>query len=122
LLPSVQSLSSSPLLSKNIKIRIYKIIILPVVLYRCETWSVPLREEHRLRVFDSRVLKNICGAKRDEVSEGWRKLHNEGLRNLFASPNMISMMKSRRMKWAGHVALKGVKRTVYWILVAKPEG
>jgi hypothetical protein len=76
---SVQKLLSSRLLSKNIKIRIYKTIILPVVLYRCETWSLTLREEHRLRVFENRVLRRIFGPKRDEVRGGWRKLHNEEL-------------------------------------------
>jgi hypothetical protein len=75
---SVQSLLSSSLLSRRAKIRIYKIIILPVVLYVCETWSLTLREEHRLRVFENRVLRRIFGPKRDEVTGGWRKLHNEG--------------------------------------------
>jgi hypothetical protein len=78
---SVQNLSSSRLLSKNIKIRIYKIIILPVVLYGCQTWSLTLREEHRLRVFENRVLR-IFGPKRDEVTGGWTKLHNEELHNV----------------------------------------
>jgi hypothetical protein len=81
---SVQNLSSSRLLSKNIKIRIYKTIILPVVPYRCETWSLTLREEHRLRVFENRVLRRIFRPKRDEVIGGWRKLHNEELHNFYA--------------------------------------
>jgi hypothetical protein len=79
---SVQSLLSSRLLSKNLKIRIYKMIILPVVLYGCETWSLTLREEHGLRVFENRVLKRIFGPKRDEVIGEWRKLHNEELHDL----------------------------------------
>jgi hypothetical protein len=79
---SVQSLLSSPLLSKNAKIRIYKTVILPVVLYRCETWSLTLREEHRLRVFENRVLRRIFEPRRDEVTGGWRKLHNEELNDL----------------------------------------
>jgi hypothetical protein len=79
---SVQNLLSSRLLSKNINTRIYKIIILPVVLYGCETWSLTLREEHRLRVFENRVLRRIFGPKRYEVTGGWRKLHNEELHNL----------------------------------------
>jgi hypothetical protein len=74
------------LLSKNIKIRIYKTIILPLVLYGCETWSLTLWEEHRLRVFEDRVLRRIFGPKREEVTGGWRKLHNEELHNLYSSP------------------------------------
>jgi hypothetical protein len=104
------------LLYKNIKIRIYKTIILPVVLYRCETWSLTLREEHRLRVFENRVLK-IFGTKGD-----WKKLHNEELHNLYSSPNMLRMMKSRRMRSARHVAGIREKRNAYRIFVGKPEG
>jgi hypothetical protein len=89
---------------KNIKIRIYKTIILHVVLYGCETWSLTLREEHRLRVFENRVLRRIFGPKRDEVTGGWRKLHNEELHNLYSSPSIIRMIKSRRMRLTGHVA------------------
>jgi hypothetical protein len=84
---------SSHLLSKNIKIRIYKTIILPVVLYGCESLSVILREKHRLRVFENRVLRRILGPKRDEVTGDWRKLHNEELHNLYSSPNIIRMIK-----------------------------
>jgi hypothetical protein len=79
---SVQSLLSSRQLSKNLKIRIYKTIIFPVVLYGCETWSLTLRDEHRLRVFENRVLRMIFGPKRDDVIGKWRKLHNEELRDL----------------------------------------
>jgi hypothetical protein len=107
---------SSRLLSKNIKIRIYKSIILPVVLYGCETWPLTLREEHRLREFENRVLR------REEVTGDWRKLHNAELHNLYSSPNIIRMIKSRRMKWAGHVARMGETRNAYRILVEKPEG
>jgi hypothetical protein len=103
---SVQKLFSSRLLSKNIKIIINKTIILPVVLYGCETWSLTLREEHRLRVFENRVLRRIFGLKRDEVTGGCRKLHNE-LHNLYSSPSIIRMINSRRMRWAGHVAQMG---------------
>jgi hypothetical protein len=78
-----------------------------MVLYGCETWSLTLREEHRLRVFENRVLRRIFGLKRHEVAGGWRKLHNEELRNLFSSPNIIRMIKSRRIRWAGHVARMG---------------
>jgi hypothetical protein len=95
---------SSRLLSKNIKIRIHKTIILPVVLYGCETWSLALSEEHRLRVFQNRVLRRIFGTKRDEVIGSWRKLHNKELHNLYSSPNIIRMIKPRKMRWAGHVA------------------
>jgi hypothetical protein len=79
---SVQSLLSSCLLSRNIKVKIYKTIILPVVLYGCETWSLTLKEEHRLRVFENRVLRRIFGPKRDEVMEEWRRLHSGELHNL----------------------------------------
>jgi hypothetical protein len=91
---------SSPLLSKSIKIRIYKTLILPVVLYGCETWSLRVREEHRLRVFENRALRRIFEPKRDEVTGGWRKLHNEELHNLYSSPSIIGKIKSRRMRWA----------------------
>jgi hypothetical protein len=81
---SVQSLLSSRLPSRNVKVKIYKTIILPVVLYGCETWSLTLREEHRLRVFENRVLRRIFGPKRDEVTGEWRKLHSEELNNLYS--------------------------------------
>jgi hypothetical protein len=84
--------------------RIYKTIILPVVLYGCETWSLTLREEHRLRVFENRVLRRIFGLKGDEVTGGWRKLHNEEFHDLYSLPSIIRIIKSRRMRWAGHVA------------------
>jgi hypothetical protein len=83
-------------LSLSIKIRIYKIIILTAVLYARETWSLTLREEHRLRVFENRMLRRIFGPKKDEVMGGWRKLHNEDLHNLYSSPSIIRMIKSRR--------------------------
>jgi hypothetical protein len=95
---SVQNLLSSRLLSKNLKIRIYKTIILPVVLYGCETWSLTLREVHRLMVFENRVLRRIFRPKRNEVRKEWRKLHYEELRDLFSSPSIIRIMKSRRMR------------------------
>jgi hypothetical protein len=90
-----------------------------VVLDGYETWSLTLREEHRLRVFENRVLR-IFRPKRDEVTESWGKLHNEELHNLYSSPNIIRMMKSR-MRWAGHIA-QMEKRNAYRILVGKPEG
>jgi hypothetical protein len=81
-----------------------KVEILPVVLYGCETWSLTLKEELRLRVFENRLLRRIFGPKIDEVMEGWRKLHNEELHSLYSSPSIIRMMTSRRMRWVGHVA------------------
>jgi hypothetical protein len=110
------------LLSKNVKFRIFKTIILPVVLYGPETWSLTLREEHRLMVFEKRMLRKIFGPKRDEVTGGWRKLHNEELQNLYCLPSKIRMIKSMRMRWAGHVARMGEKRNAYRILVRKPKG
>jgi hypothetical protein len=118
---SVQNLLSSSLLSKNLKIRVYKTIILPVVLYGCETWSLTLREDHRLRVFENRVLRRIFGPKRDEVTGEWRKLHNEDFCDLYSSPSIIRIIKSRRMRWAGHVARMGEKRNAYRLLLGKPE-
>jgi hypothetical protein len=91
------------LLSKNLKIRIYKTIILPVVLYGCETWFLTLREKHRLGVFANRVLCRIFGPKRDEVTGEWRILHNEELHDLYSSPSIIRIMKAERMRWARHV-------------------
>jgi hypothetical protein len=119
---SVQNLLSSLLLSKNVKVRIYKTIILPVVLHGCETWSLILREEHTLRVFENRMLRKLFGGKTDGVTGGWRKLHNEELHNLYSSPSIIRITQSRRMRWAGHVARMGEKRNVYRLLVGKPEG
>jgi hypothetical protein len=107
---------------RNIKIRIYETIILPVVLYGCENWSLTLREEHRQRVFENGVLRRILGLKKDEMTGVCSKLHNEELHNLYSSPSIIRMIKSRRVKWAGHVTRRGAKRNAYTILVGKPEG
>jgi hypothetical protein len=105
---------SSRLLSRNVKVKIYKTIILPFVLYGCETWSLTLREEHRLRVFEKRVIRRIFGPKGGGELRGvWRKLHNEDLHILYSSPNIIREIKSRRMRWAGHVARMGEETNVY---------
>jgi hypothetical protein len=109
-------------LSRNLKVKIHKTIILPVVLYGCDTWSLTLREEHRLRVFQNRVLRRIFGPKRYEVMGEWRRLHSGELHNLYSSPDIIMQIKSRRKRWAGHVARMGEGRNVYRVLVGKPEG
>jgi hypothetical protein len=103
-------------------LKIYRTIILPFVLYGCETWSLILREERRLRVFENRVLRRVFGPERDEVTEEWRKLHNGELNYLYSLPNIVRVVKSRRMKWAGHVARMGEERGVHRVLVGKPEG
>ncbi|KAJ4439479.1 hypothetical protein ANN_07603 [Periplaneta americana] len=117
---SVEKLLSSSLLSKNLKVRIYKTVILPVVLYGCETWTLTLREEHRLRMFENKVLRKILGAKRDEVTGEWRKLHNTELHALYSSPDIIRNIKSRRLRWTGHVARMGESRNAYRVLVGRP--
>jgi hypothetical protein len=119
---SVQNLLPSRLLSKNVKVKIHKTIILLVVLYGCETWSLTVREEHRLRVFDNRVLRRIFGLKRNELMGGWGELHNEELHDLYSSPSIIRIIKSRRMRWSGHVARILEERNLYSVLVGKPEG
>ena len=95
---------------------IYRTIILPVVQYGCETWSLTLREERRLRVFENRVLRRVFRPKRDEVTGEWRKLHNEELSDLYSLPNIVRVVKSRRMTWTGHVARMGEREvcTGFW--------
>jgi len=92
------------LLYKNTKIKVYRTVILPAVLYGCETWSLTLREARRLSVSENRVLRKIFGAEKDEVTGEWRNLHNEELNYLYCSPNIVRVIKSRIMSWAGHVA------------------
>jgi hypothetical protein len=100
---------------KNLKIKIYKTIILPVVLHGCETWSLTLGEEHRLRVFGKRVLRKIFRPKSDE-DRLWRKLHNDELHGVYSSPNIVRVIKPRRMGWAGHVArMGGEVFTGFWL-------
>ena len=106
----MQNLLSSSLLSKNVKITIYRNIILRVVLYGYETWSLTMGAKRRLRVFENRLLRGIFGPKRDEVTGKWRKLHNEELSDLYSSSNITRVNKSRRMRWAGHVACMGERR------------
>ena len=101
----MQNILSPRLLSKNLKI--YRTIILPVVLYGCETWSLTLREERRLRVFENRVLRRVFGPKKYKVTGEWRKLHNEEFRDLYSLPIIVRVVKLRRMRWAGHVARMG---------------
>ena len=117
-----ENISKSRLLSKNLKIKICRTIIWPVVLYGCEAWSLTLREERKLRVFENMVLRRIFGPRRDEVTGEWRRLHNEELSDLYSSPNIVRVIKLRRMRWTGHVARMGEERGVYRVLVGKPEG
>jgi hypothetical protein len=109
------------LLSKNIKIKIYKTIILPVVLHGCETWSLTLREECRLRVFENRVLRRVFEPRRDEVTGEWERLHNKKLYALYSSSIITYVIKSRIMKWAGHVARMGDSRDACRVMRGKPE-
>ena len=118
----MQNLLSSILLSKNVKIKIHRTIILPIILNGCETWSLRLREERRLRVFENRVLRRLFGPRKDDVTGERRKLHNEDLNDLYCSTNIIRVIKSRRMRWAEHVARMGDRRGVYRFLVGKHEG
>jgi len=97
-------------------------VIYPVVMYGCETWSLTLREERRLRVFESRVLRGIFGPKKDDVTWECRKLHNRELSDLYSSLKIVRVMKSRRMRWAEHVARMGEGRGLYRVLLGKPEG
>jgi hypothetical protein len=117
---SVQSILSSRLLSINIKVKIYKTIILPVVLYECEIWSLTLRKEHRLRVFENRVPRKILvfGPRKDEATGECIKFRDEKRHILFSSPNIIRQIKSRRMR---HVAHMEKEKKVYRVLVGKAK-
>jgi hypothetical protein len=107
---------------KNLKIKIFRTIVLPVVLYGCETWSLTLRKERRLRVFENRVLRRVFEPKRYEVTGELRKLYNEDLNNLYPLPNILQVVKYRRLRWMGHVARMGEERGVHGVPVRKPEG
>jgi len=119
---SVQNVLCCCLLYKNLKIKIYRTVILPIVLCGCETWSLTLREELRLRVYENRVLRGIFVAKGDEVTGEWRKLHNEELNDLYCSPNILRLITSSRIRWAGHVARMEERRSVYRVLVMETRG
>jgi len=118
---SVQNHLSSSLLPKNITNKIYSTIILPVIFNGCETWLLTLREEHRLKMFENKVLRRICGLKRDEVREERRSLGNEEHNDLYSSLNITPAIKSRSMRWVGHVESVGKRRGVYRISVVRPE-
>ena len=105
------------LLSRNLKIKIYGTIILPLVLYGCGTWSLTLREERSIRVFENSVLRRIFGPKRDKETSEWRKLHNEKPNDLYS----LRLIKLRRLRWVGHVARMVEWRGIYRVLVGKPE-
>ena len=113
----MQNLLSSRLLSKNLNFKIYKSIILPLLLYGCETLSLTFREERKLSVSENTVLRRIFGPRRDEVTGERRRLHNEELNDLYCSPSIVRVIKWRRMRWAWHVARMGEERGVYRVLV-----
>jgi hypothetical protein len=108
--------------SQNIKIRTHETIILPAVVYGCETSSLTSREEHRLRVFEKRVLRRIFGPEREDVKRGLRKLHNEEFHDLYSSPNNIRLLKLKKMRWEDHVARMVETRNAYRVSAKKPEG
>ena len=117
----VQNLLSSSLLAHNIKIKIYRTIILPFILYGCETWSLTLREESRLRASDNRVLRRTFGPSREELTQEWRKLHKEELNDLYSLPVLIRVIKSRRIIWVVDVTRMGKRKCACRELVGKPE-
>ena len=118
---SVQKPFYSNLIHKNIKIRTYRNIILHVVFYGCEIWSFTLKKERRVKVFENRVLRRIFGPKRDEITGERRKLHNEELYDLYCLQNIVRVIKSRRVRWAGHVARMGERRDEYSGLMGRSK-
>ena len=106
----------------KLKVNTYKSTILPIILHGCETSSLTLRDEHRLRVFGNKVNRKTFGAKRDDITGEWRKLRNVELHTLYSWPNIIRNFNSRRLIWAGHVARMEHSRNAYNVLVAKPKG
>ena len=108
--------------TKYLKIKIYRTIILPVVLYGCEAWSLTLREERNLRVFENMALRRIFRPRMEEITEEWRRLHNDELNDVYPLLNIVRVIKSRRMRWAGLVACMVEERGVYRVLVGKMEG
>jgi hypothetical protein len=110
------------LLSKNIRIKIHRSIVLPIVLYGCGTWFFRSRKEYRLRFIENRLRRKIFGTKEDEEIGAWRRIHKEELHEFFSLPNIIRMIKSRRLKWAGHVARMWERRNTCRILVGKFDG
>ena len=117
---SVENLLSSSFLSKNIKMKVYR--ILPIVLYGCGIWSLTLREERWLRLFENRVMRRIFGPRRDEITGEWRKVHIDELNDLYSSPNIIRVIKSRRMRWVEHVARMRDRKDAYVVVVGRPLG
>ena len=111
----LETILSPRLLSKKLIVNTYKTIMLPVVLYGCETWSLGLKEEHKLRVFENKVLRKIFGAERDKITGQWRKLHNAELHALYSSLNIIKNLKSRKLKGTGHLAHNEQSRNAYRI-------
>jgi hypothetical protein len=109
------------MISKNVKIKIHGILMLPGVLYGCETWSLAVRRDRMLGVLENRVLRRIFGPKRDEVRGEWRRLQNKELYALYSSPNIIRVIKSRSLRWEGHVARMGKRRGAYRVLMGKSE-
>ena len=118
---SVQNLLPSSLLSKNVNIKVYRIIILSVVLYGCEASSPTFRKEHRLKFSECRPLRKIFGSKKEEVTGELRRLRKEVLGNQHTLPNISRMMKSRKMRWARHLARVGDRKAAYCVLVGRPE-
>jgi len=105
-----------------LKLKIYRTVILPVILYGCESWSTTLAVEHTLRVFENKVLRKVYGPKRDEMTGEWRRLHNKELHGLYDSPDIVKIIKSETTKVGRPCCSDGEKRRLYSILVGRPDG